>query len=98
MVVAISPFLKGLTPSLRPSLTSSPQCQQKLWHQLSLLLEDCVGDPDFQRIPGLLIDLYTNFVLLFALRLNALKLAQIAVKVRVSRRSPLRLSPRTVGG
>jgi len=45
-----------------------------------------------------LIDLYTNFVLLFALRLNALKLAQIAVKVRVARRSPLRLSPRTVGG
>jgi len=57
------------------------QCEQKLWHQLSLLLEDCVEDAEFQRIPGLLIDLYTNFVLLFALRLNSLKLAQIAVKV-----------------
>ncbi|WZN66798.1 regulatory subunit of 26S proteasome [Chloropicon roscoffensis] len=63
-------------------------CEQRLWHQLSLLLEECVGDAGFQRIPGLLVDMYTNFVLPFALRLNALKLAQIAVKVSQQHAQP----------
>ena len=47
-----------------------------------------MDDADFQRIPGLLIDLYTNFVLLFALRLNSLKLARIAVKVSQQHTQP----------
>lgn len=59
-----------------------------MWHQLSLLLEECVSDVDFQRIPGLLIDLYTHFISLFALRLNALKLVQIAVKVSQQHTQP----------
>jgi 26S proteasome regulatory subunit N9 len=63
-------------------------CEQKLWHQLSLLLEECVGDADFQRIPGLLLDLYTRFVSLFALRLNALKLVHIIVKVSQQHTDP----------
>lgn len=51
--------------------------ERKLWHQLTGVIETIVGD---QSIPSaLLISLYNDFIALFFDRLNALKLAQIAV-------------------
>ena len=47
-----------------------------------------MSDADFQRIPGLLLDLYTHFVSLFALRLNTLKLVHIIVKVSQQHTDP----------
>merc|ERR1711977_236140 len=63
-------------------------CSNKLWHQLSLALEDCVSDETFQSVPGFLLDLYTNFIQLFALKFNALKVVQIAVKVSQQHTQP----------
>lgn len=57
------------------------RCEQKLWHQLSLAIEEFISTPSVQRVPGLLVDLYHGFIAEFALRLNPLKLVQIAVRV-----------------
>lgn len=53
--------------------------QRKLWHQITTKLEEVVNSPDFQG--ELLIKLYNNFIEDFDLKLNKLKLAQLAVLV-----------------
>ena len=49
--------------------------KQKLWHQLTMLVEDLLPQKEFQSF---LISFYDNFIIAFAHRINLLKLAQIA--------------------
>lgn len=49
--------------------------KQKLWHQLTTLIEELLPQKDFQSF---LISFYDNFIIAFAHRINLLKLAQIA--------------------
>ena len=50
--------------------------QRKLWHQLTLALQEAIADPDFTRQQHL-IPLFENFISSFAHRLNLLSLAKI---------------------
>ena len=52
----------------------------KLWHQLTLLLEEAIALPEFQD-GDLLIRLYDGFVSEIAQRINLLKLAHIVTAV-----------------
>ena len=52
---------------------------KKLWHQLTIKLEEALEVPEFQG--SLTVDLYKHFITGFAQRLNSLKLAKIAVVV-----------------
>ncbi|CAD7704285.1 unnamed protein product [Ostreobium quekettii] len=54
--------------------------ERKLWHQLTLRLEEVFQDTSFRR-GNALIRLYTGFITDFASKLNLLKLAQMAVTV-----------------
>lgn len=49
--------------------------KQKLWHQLTTLVEELLPETEFQ---SMLISFYDNFIIAFAHRINLLKLAQIA--------------------
>lgn len=49
--------------------------KQKLWHQLTTLVEELLPEKEFQSF---LISFYDNFIIAFAHRINLLKLAQIA--------------------
>lgn len=49
--------------------------KQKLWHQLTTLVEELLPEAEFQSF---LISFYDNFIIAFAHRINLLKLAQIA--------------------
>ncbi|KAL0020349.1 hypothetical protein WJX79_001253 [Trebouxia sp. C0005] len=49
--------------------------KQKLWHQLTVLIEELLPQQEFQSF---LISFYDNFITAFAHRINLLKLAQIA--------------------
>ena len=49
--------------------------KQKLWHQLTVLIEELLPQKEFQSF---LISFYDNFIAAFAHRINLLKLAQIA--------------------
>jgi len=51
---------------------------KKLWHQLTLRLEEAIEDPSFQA-EGFLMELYQNFISGFAHKINLLKLAFFAV-------------------
>src|SRR5688500_4950925 len=51
---------------------------KKLWHQLTLRLEEAIEDPSFQAT-GFLMELYQNFIAGFAHKINLLKLAFFAV-------------------
>ncbi|KAL4859894.1 26S proteasome non-ATPase regulatory subunit 13 A [Chlorella vulgaris] len=53
---------------------------RKLWHQLTVQLEQCIERPEFQE-DGFLVELYQNFVSGFAHKINLLKLAFHAVAV-----------------
>ncbi|KAI3438613.1 hypothetical protein D9Q98_001036 [Chlorella vulgaris] len=53
---------------------------RKLWHQLTVQLEQCIERPEFQE-DGFLVELYQNFVSGFAHKINLLKLAFLAVAV-----------------
>lgn len=53
---------------------------KKLWHQLTVKLEQYVDEEVFQR-DGFLIALYQNFISGFAHKINLLKLAFFAVTV-----------------
>jgi len=61
--------------------------QKKLWHQLTLKLEDCFSRPAFNKgdVP---VELYNHFVSDFASKINLLKLSQIAVHVSKHIQSP----------
>lgn len=54
--------------------------QRKLWHQLTLKVEECFSKPEFNT-NGLPLQLYDGFVADFGTKLNLLKLAQFAVHV-----------------
>eukprot|EP01038_Epipyxis_sp_PR26KG_P007090 gene7090-9675_t len=49
---------------------------RKLWHQLSISLESFLGNPSNNRGNNI-VELYTNFIVLFDTRLNQVKLAQL---------------------
>lgn len=53
---------------------------RKLWHQLTVKLEQFIEDDRFQR-DGFLIALYQNFIAGFAHKINLLKLSFFAVTV-----------------
>lgn len=52
--------------------------QKRLWHQLTLALQQHITSPAFQKDGNFLPQLYTYFIAGFAYRLNPLKLAMIA--------------------
>ena len=53
--------------------------QRKLWHPLTVKLEESLQLPEFGK-DGFLIDLYSHFISHFGHRINLLKLAQFAVR------------------
>ena len=61
--------------------------QRKLWHQLTVQLEQVIEQPEFQE-GGFLVALYQNFVAGFAHKVNLLKLAFFAVAVGKQMASP----------
>jgi 26S proteasome regulatory subunit N9 len=54
--------------------------QRKLWHQLTLKVEECFSKPEFNK-GGLPLELYNNFINDFGHKINLLKLSQFAVHV-----------------
>lgn len=75
-------FLEGMAnqhPALADDLSElAGLYERKLWHQLTLKLEECSSKPAFQE-GDVLVQLYDGFVDGFALKLNGLKLAMFAV-------------------
>jgi len=55
--------------------------QKRLWHQLTIALEQSIQQPEFQSDASYLPELYEKFIAGFAYRLNPLRLAKIAVVV-----------------
>lgn len=53
---------------------------KKLWHQLTMKLDECMALSTFQA-DGFLIPLYRNFIATISQRLNQLSVAKIAVRV-----------------
>lgn len=66
---------------------------KKLWHQLTVKLEQLIEDDRFQR-DGFLIALYQNFISGFAHKINLLKLSFFAVTV--AKQMPPQVSAITV--
>eukprot|EP00882_Tetradesmus_deserticola_P012774 GHRQ01013539.1.p1 GENE.GHRQ01013539.1~~GHRQ01013539.1.p1 ORF type:complete len:187 (+),score=44.89 GHRQ01013539.1:285-845(+) len=54
--------------------------QRKLWHQLTLKVEDCFSKSDFNK-GELPLEFYNNFINDFGHKINLLKLSQFAVHV-----------------
>lgn len=54
--------------------------QRKLWHQLTLKVEECFSKPEFNK-GDLPVQLYENFINDFGHKINLLKLSQFAVHV-----------------
>lgn len=74
------------TQSKRPHIREELQklgelYQKRLWHQLTVELQQCLDSPGFRRDFNFLPELYNNFIAGFAHRLNPLKLAMIAETV-----------------
>lgn len=67
---------------------------RKLWHQLTLKIEESLADPAFND-PNLLIPFYQNFVSVFAHKINLLKLARIAKDVAAQYQDPEAAGTRT---
>ena len=61
--------------------------QRKLWHQLTLKLEELIEQEPFLR-GGFIIALYQNFITGFAHKINLLKLAFFAVAVSKQMQDP----------
>lgn len=71
------------TASRRPELSEDLAAlgelyHKKLWHEISVKLEELIATPRFQT-DGVLIALYQNFIASFASHINLLKLAKFAV-------------------
>ena len=67
---------KGKHPNYANQLTQLGDFyKQKLWHQLTVLIEELLLEKEFQSY---MISFYDNFVSAFAHRINLLKLAQVA--------------------
>jgi len=54
--------------------------QRKLWHQLTLKVEDCFSKPEWNQ-GSLPLDFYNSFISDFGYKINLLKLSQFAVHV-----------------
>ena len=84
--MAAQAFLRELAaqrPDLAPALGELADLhERRLWHELTLRLEEVVGAPAFCA-PGddVLVRLYGRFVSDFEAKLNQLKLAHVAVAV-----------------
>ena len=66
-------------PALAEDLSElSSLYQRKLWHQLTLKLEDCSNKPEFNQ-GDLFVRLYNGFIADFGAKLNLLRLAHLAV-------------------
>jgi len=61
--------------------------QRKLWHQLTLKLEECYHKPEFNQ-GDLLVQLFNGFVADFGAKLNLLRLAHLAVHASKSIKDP----------
>jgi 26S proteasome regulatory subunit N9 len=61
--------------------------QRKLWHQLTVAIEESLQVADF-RTPDVLIPFYNEFLSGFAHKLNPLRLAHIAVSVSEQYKDP----------
>ncbi len=61
--------------------------QRKLWHQLTVAIEQSLQLPEF-KAPDVLIPFYTEFLSGFAQKLNPLRLAHIAVGVAEQYKDP----------
>ncbi|KAK9901657.1 hypothetical protein WJX75_006977 [Coccomyxa subellipsoidea] len=61
--------------------------QRKLWHQLTVSIEESLNVPEF-RNPDVLIHFYSEFIAVFAHKLNPLRLAHIAVTVAEQHKNP----------
>ncbi len=61
--------------------------QRKLWHQLTVSIEESLSVPEF-RNPDVLIHFYSEFIAVFAHKLNPLRLAHIAVTVAEQHSNP----------
>ncbi|KAK9822645.1 hypothetical protein WJX81_003294 [Elliptochloris bilobata] len=73
--------LQAKHPGLAPCVGQlADRYQRKLWHQLTVALEDCLALPDLRQ-EGVLLPFYHSFVATFAHKLNPLRLAQLAVTV-----------------
>ncbi|KAF9607789.1 hypothetical protein IFM89_000687 [Coptis chinensis] len=66
--------------------------EKKLWHQLTLKLDQFISLPVFQA-GNALIDLYNNFIMEFETKINPLKFSHFAILV--SRQVPERLEANT---
>lgn len=77
-------FLEQLTnhkPNLAADVSKfATLYQRKLWHQLTVALEEAFVKPEFQE-GDVMIHVYNNFVDAFSLKLKALRLASLAVVV-----------------
>lgn len=77
---------KGKHPNYANQLTQLGDFyKQKLWHQLTVLIEELLPEKEFQSF---LISFYDNFVSAFAHRINLLKLAQIAEATAKQHKEP----------
>jgi len=91
MTVKPLDFLEELAlsePSLAPDLSELANLyQRKLWHQLTLKLDACFQQPDFNKgdVP---VRLYHGFIADFGAKINLLKLAKFTEHVAKAYTSP----------
>lgn len=72
---------RGTYPTLADRFeTFEDLYRRKLWHQLTLKIEESLEEDDFQRA-DLLIPFYKQFIATFAHKINLLKLARFAKDV-----------------
>lgn len=75
-------------PDLAEDLTTLGELyHKKLWHELSVKLEELINTPRLQE-DGVLIALYQNFIASFAPHINLLKLAVFAVAASKQIKNP----------
>ena len=81
---AVELYLNGQAnalPALAAQFTAMKELyERRLWHQLTMKLEECVALPAFQE-GDLLIQLYHSFVTDFEHKISPLKLGHLAVAV-----------------
>eukprot|EP01027_Heterolobosea_sp_BB2_P024162 GEZU01036366.1.p1 GENE.GEZU01036366.1~~GEZU01036366.1.p1 ORF type:complete len:382 (-),score=119.78 GEZU01036366.1:265-1410(-) len=74
--------LREVYPSLSTQIAELQDLHsRRLWHQLSLKVEDILAKPEFSNDPEAQLRLYNNFIKDFELKFNLLKLASIAVGI-----------------
>lgn len=81
--------LAAAKPALAGDLSElSSLYQRKLWHQLTLKLEELYGNPAFAQDGDLPVQLYNGFVADFGAKLNLLRLAHLAVRASKAIKAP----------